>query len=130
LHVSTAAQDLRLGVAPQAQTHKKGTADNDQDAARLVAGLCVHSRDLVLDALEGKLLYSRNCISLLCSTSCHDVPSLLFAILVGIFLVVLSYLELADDVGGTEEGRLLKGEHGVLTLYTVVSFLCLVPLLE
>ena len=33
----------------------------------------------------------------------------------------LSYLELGDDVGGTEERRLLKGEHGVVALYAIVS---------
>lgn len=54
-------------------------------------------------------------------------PLLLFAVLVGCFWVILSYLELADNVGGTEEGRLLKGEHGVLALYAVVSLLVSCP---
>jgi len=49
---------------------------------------------------------------------------------VGWFLVIVSYLELVDDVGGTEEGRLLKGEHGVLALCAIVSFLLLVPLFK
>jgi hypothetical protein len=52
-------------------------------------------------------------------------PLLLFAIRVGI----LPYLELADDVGGTEERRLLKGEHGVLALHAVVSLLVSCPTL-
>jgi hypothetical protein len=30
--------------------------------------------------------------------------------------VIMPYLQLADDVGGSEERRLLKGEHGVLAL--------------
>jgi hypothetical protein len=34
----------------------------------------------------------------------------------GVSLMILSYLQLADDVGGPEERRLLKGEHGVLAL--------------
>ena len=51
---------------------------------------------------------------------------LLFAIMVGWFWLVLSYLELVDDVGVTEERRLLKGEHGVVALYAVVS-LVVVP---
>lgn len=104
-----------------AQTYEKGTADDDEDAARLVAGLRVDGSDLVLDALEGKLLYSRTV-----SASCVPCTSmtyslLLFAILVGWLLMVLPYLELVDDVGGTEERRLLKGEHGVVALYAVVS---------
>ena len=70
----------------------------------------------MLDALEGKLLYSK-----IISASCVPYSSmtyslLLFAILVGWLLMVLPYLELVDDVGGTEEGRLLKGEHGVVAL--------------
>jgi hypothetical protein len=36
-------------------------------------------------------------------------------------LVVEAYLELGDDVGSTEEGRLLKGEHGVVALHESVS---------
>ena len=44
--------------------------------------------------------------------------------------MILSYLQLADDVGSTEERRLLKGEHGVLTLHVVVSSLYLFPLFE
>ena len=39
-----------------AQTHEKGTADDDKDATLLVAGLRVDGSNLVLDALEGKLL--------------------------------------------------------------------------
>jgi hypothetical protein len=31
-------------------------------------------------------------------------------------LVTVAYLQLADNVGNTEERRLLKGEHGVLAL--------------
>jgi hypothetical protein len=54
---------------------------------------------------------------------------LLFAIVVGWFLLSLSYLELADNVGGTEERRLLKGEHGVVALYAVVSLLLFCPTL-
>jgi acyl-coenzyme A thioesterase PaaI-like protein len=34
---------------------------------------------------------------------------------------VETYLELGDDVGRTEEGRLLKGEHGVFALHGGVS---------
>jgi hypothetical protein len=70
----------------QAQTHQKGTADDDEDTALRVAGLRVDGCDLVLDALERKLLCSHDRISLSCRLLCHDVSSLLFAILVGAFL--------------------------------------------
>jgi hypothetical protein len=33
-----------------------------------------------------------------------------------VMLVTVAYLQLADNVGNTEERRLLKGEHGVLAL--------------
>jgi hypothetical protein len=66
--ISIAALTLSLRSATQAQTHEKGTADNDEDAARLVAGLGVDGGDLVLNTLERKLLCSHNCISLLCPT--------------------------------------------------------------
>ena len=108
----------------QAQTHEKGTADNDKDAARLVAGLGVDSGNLVLNALERKFLCSHMCISLWCPMQQYDVFTPAFRDLatgVGCSLMIPSYLELADDVGGTEERRLLEGEHGVLTLYAVVS---------
>jgi len=36
-------------------------------------------------------------------------------------LVDLAYLQLRNNVGSTKEGRLLKGEHGVVFLYYVVS---------
>jgi hypothetical protein len=36
-------------------------------------------------------------------------------------LDIEAYLELGDDVGSTEERRLLKGEHGVLALQGYVS---------
>ena len=49
----------------RAQTYEEGTADNDEDAARLVAGLRVDGSDLVFNALERKLLCSHACISLL-----------------------------------------------------------------
>ncbi len=39
-------------------SYQEGTADDDEDAAAFVAGLGVDSGDLVLNALEGKLLYS------------------------------------------------------------------------
>jgi hypothetical protein len=53
-------------VFRQAQTHQKGTADDDEDTALRVAGLRVDGCDLVLNALERKLLCSHNRISLLC----------------------------------------------------------------
>jgi hypothetical protein len=117
LFVRTAALRITSLWIPSGATHQKGTADDDKDTALLVAGLRVDGRDLVLNALERKLLCSNNRISLLRPLLCHDVSSLLFMILVGVVsLVILSYLQLADDVGGTEERRLLKGEHGVLAL--------------
>lgn len=64
--ISVAALALSLQTATQAQTYEKGTADNDKDAARLVAGLGIDGGDLVLNTLERKLLCSHNCISLLC----------------------------------------------------------------
>ena len=119
--VSIASLALSLQAVTQAQTYEKGTADNDKDAARLVAGLSVNSGDLVLNTLERKLLCSHNCISLLCPFYSMTYSLLLFAILVGWLWMILSYLELVDDVGGTEERRLLKGEHGVVALCAVVS---------
>lgn len=44
--------------------------------------------------------------------------------------MILSYLELVDDIGGTEEGRLLKGEHGVVALYVFVSLRVSCPTLS
>jgi hypothetical protein len=120
---------LQLFLFKQAQTHEKSTADNDKDAARLVAGLSVNSGDLVLNTLERKLLCSHNCISLLCPFYSMTYSLLLFAILVGWLWMILSYLELVDDVGGTEERRLLKGEHGVVALCAVVSLLLYCPTL-
>jgi hypothetical protein len=127
--ISIAALALPLQSATQAQTHEKGTADNDKDATRLVAGLGVDGGDLVLNALERKLLCSQNCISLLCPIYSMTYSLLLFAILVGWLWMILSYLELVDDVGGTEERRLLKGEHGVVALCAVVSLLLYCPTL-
>jgi hypothetical protein len=40
-----------------AQTYEKGTADDDDDTTLDRAWLRVDGRDLVLNALEGKLLY-------------------------------------------------------------------------
>jgi hypothetical protein len=41
------------------ESYQKCAADNDEDTAALVAGLRVDRGNLVLDALEGKLLYSQ-----------------------------------------------------------------------
>jgi hypothetical protein len=59
----------------QAQTYEKGTADNNKDAARLVAGLRVDGSDLVLNALERKLLHSHKFISLFCPIEQYDVST-------------------------------------------------------
>jgi hypothetical protein len=40
-----------------AQTYEKGTADDDDDTTLDGAWLRIDGRDLVLNALEGKLLY-------------------------------------------------------------------------
>lgn len=66
--VSIAALALALPTVTPAQTYEKGTADDDEDAARLVAGLRVDGSDLVLNALEGKLL----CLKIV-SASCVPI---------------------------------------------------------
>lgn len=63
----------------------------------------------MLDALEGKLLYSHvvsATLALPCNPSFRDRDG-----------IIEAYLELGDNVGGAEVGRLLKGEHGVVALY-------------
>lgn len=59
----------------------------------MLVGLSVDGRDLVLNTAEGQLLYLQNRISI---PSC-DLDRV-------IRLVVVAYLQLADNVGGTEEG--------------------------
>jgi hypothetical protein len=86
LSVRTAALRTTSLWISSGATYQKGTADDDEDTALRVARLRVDGCDLVLNALERKLLCSHNRISLLCPLLCHDVLSLLFAILVGVFL--------------------------------------------
>ena len=70
-----------------AQTYEKGTADDDEDAARLVAGLRIDGGDLVLNALERKLLCSQNGISLFCPIEQqYDVSTPAFRDPGGVFL--------------------------------------------
>lgn len=53
--------------------YQKRAADNDKDTTLLVAGLRVDGRDLVLDTLERKLLYSHNLISFFFDLRTHSL---------------------------------------------------------
>jgi hypothetical protein len=67
----------------------------------------------VLDALEGKLLCSCSVSATLVLPVVKRASHFFRNRGVGIG----AYLELGDNVGNTEEGRLLKGEHGVVALH-------------
>lgn len=100
------------------RAYKKCAADDDKHATVLV-GLRVDGRNLVLNTAEGQLLCLHDRIS---------IPSCNLDRVVR--LVVMAYLQLADDVSGAKEGRSLKGEHGVIALGGCVSLVCPLPLLK
>lgn len=99
------------------ESYQKCAADDDKNTTILVAGLGVDGSNLVLDALEGKLLFS-NFVS---ATLALPTPWRTIIFLCDLDGDIEAYLKLADDVGSTEEGRLLKGEHGVFALHRHVS---------
>lgn len=76
----------------------------------------------MLNAREGEAPVFTSRISLSCPASAMTYNPCFSR------LDVEAYLELGDDVGSTEEGRLLKGEHGVVALYEC-QFACLLPCL-
>lgn len=73
----------------------------------------------MLDALEGKLLCSCSVSATLVLPAVKRASHVFCDRGVGI----RAYLELGDNVGNAEEGRLLKGEHGVVALLVMSAHL-------
>lgn len=92
-----------MSVAKVEMAYKKLSGDEDDDATLDHAWLGIESRDLVLDLLERKRLFR----AVLEAAKMADRRG-----------IKLTYSELLNNGGGTENGGGLESQHRLLALFT------------